>query len=173
MIQCRDALAEHRPLPPIPMIGHSYVPAPNTPCSHQFFRGLPMKEWSPELNAAVLHIANTRVALYDAAISEMQEIPADTNWLIAHRRSFGSRPLRILTAQNHSYDNAKTPPVVHKKHMAEEREHARTQARLLSLSTDSKQVLVPDSGHYIQLDQPQIVIDAILGELPKHASQTP
>lgn len=170
---CREALVNHQPLPPIPSVGHSYTPAPNTPCSHQFFRGLPMKEWSPELNAVVLHIANTRVALYDASISEMQEIPADTTWLIAHRHSFGDRPLMILTAQNHHYDNAKTPPAVHKKHMAEEREHARTQARLLSLSTDSKQVLVPDSGHYIQLDQPQIVIDAILGELPKHASQTP
>lgn len=173
LTQCRDALANHRPLPPIPMTGHSYVPAPNTPCSHQFFRGLPMKEWSPELNAAVLHIANTRVALYDASISEMQEIPADTTWLIAHGRSFSGRPLMILTAQNHHYDNAKTPPAVHKKHMAEEREHARTQARLLPLSTDAKQVLVPNSGHYIQLDQPQIVIDAILGELPKHASHSP
>ncbi len=173
LIACRSALANHQPLPPIPSIGHSYTPAPNTPCSHQFFRGLPMKEWSPELNAVVMHIANTRLALYDASISEMQNIPADTNWLIEHRRSFGDRPLVILTAQNHDYDNAKTPPAVHKKHMASEHEHALTQARLLPLSTDAKQTLVPDSGHYIQLDQPQIVIDAILGELPKHASQTP
>lgn len=173
LAQCRDALAKHRPLPPIPMTGHSYVPAPNTPCTHQFFRGLPMKEWSARLNAAVLHIANTRVALYDTAISEMQQWPADTKWLIEHRRSFGGRPLMILTAQNHHYDNAKTPPAVHKKHMADEREHARTQARLLSLSTDAKQVLVPNSGHYIQFDQPQIVIDAILGELAKHAGQSP
>ena len=170
---CREALVNHQPLPPIPSVGHSYTPAPNTPCSHQFFRGLPMKEWSPKLNAVVLHIANTRVALYDASISEMQEIPADTTWLTAHRRSFGDRPLMILTAQNHHYDNAKTPRALHKKHMADEREHALTQARLLSLSTNAKQVLVPNSGHYIQLDQPQIVIDAILGELPKHASQTP
>lgn len=164
---CRAALVNHQPLPPIPSVGHSYTPAPNTPCSHQFFRGLPMKEGAPELNAAVLHIANTRVALYDASISEMQNIPADTDWLVAHRRSFGSRPLMILTAMNHHYDNAGIPPAVHKQHMADEREHALTQARLLSLSTGAKQVLVPDSGHYIQLDQPQIVIDAIVGELPK------
>ncbi len=169
LTQCRDALANHQPLPSIPMTGHSFVPAPNTPCSHQFFRSLPMKEWSPQLNAAVLHIADTRVAPYDAATSELQNIPADTDWLIAHRRSFGDRPLMVLTAQNHHYDNAKTPPAVHKKHLAEEHEHALTQAGLLSLSKDAKQVLVPDSGHYIQLDQSQIVIDAILGELPKHA----
>ncbi|MGB6485713.1 MAG: alpha/beta hydrolase [Steroidobacteraceae bacterium] len=173
LIACRKALANQQPLPPIPSSGHSYTPAPNTPCSHQFFRGLPMKEWSPELNAVVLHIANTRVALYDAAISEMQEIPADTNWLIAHRRSFSNRPVVILTAQNHDYDNAKTPPAVHKKHLAYEREHALTQARLLSLSTNAKQVLVPDSGHYIQLDQPQVVVDAILSEFPRRKSATP
>lgn len=170
---CRKALVNHQPLPPIPSVGHSYTPAPNTPCSHQFFRGLPMKEWSPELNAVVLHIANTRVALYDEAISEMQEIPADTNWLIAHRRSFGNRPLVILTAQNHHYDTDKTPPALHKKHMAAEREHARTQRRLLSLSANSAQILVPNSGHYIQLDQPQVVIDAILGELPKREPSVP
>src|SRR6185437_7129995 len=59
LTQCRDALADHQPLPSIPMTGHSFVPAPNTPCSHQFFRSLPMKEWSPELNAAVVHIVGT------------------------------------------------------------------------------------------------------------------
>ncbi|MGB6485304.1 MAG: alpha/beta hydrolase [Steroidobacteraceae bacterium] len=173
LTQCRNALASHRPLPPIPMTGHSYVPAPNTPCSHQFFRGLPMKEWSPQLNAAVLHLAKTRVTSYDAAISEIQGMPADAAWLLAHRRSFGDRPLVILTAQNHHYDNAKTPAAIHKKHLASERDHARTQARFLSLSADAKQVLVPNSGHYIQLDQPQVVIDAILGELPQRGNRAP
>ncbi|MGH8111273.1 MAG: alpha/beta fold hydrolase [Rhodanobacteraceae bacterium] len=170
LIECRHALANHLPLPPIPATGHSFVPAPNTPCSHQFFRGLPMKEWSPQLNAAVLHIADTRVPLYDEVISEMQEMPADADWLIAHRRSFGRRPLRILTAQNHYYDNAKTPLALHKKHLAYEHEHARTQRRFLSLSTNARQILVPNSGHYIQLDQPQVVIEAILGELPKRGN---
>lgn len=173
LTQCRDALANHHPLPPIPMTGHSFVPAPNTPCTRQFFRGLPMKEWSPELNAAVLHLAETRVASYDAAISEMQNMPADATWLVQHRRSFGDRPLVILTAQNHHYDNTKTPPAIHKEHLAFERDHALTQARFIPLSTDAKQVLIPNSGHYIQLDQPQIVIDAILGELPKRGSGAP
>jgi len=173
LTQCRNALASHRPLPSIPMTGHSYVPAPNTPCSYQFFRGLPMKEWSPQLNAAVLHLASTRVASYDAAISEIQRMPADARWLVAHRRSLGDRPLVILTAQNHHYDNANTPPAVHEKHLASERSHARTQASFLSLSTDAKQILVPNSGHYIQLDQPQIVIDAILGELAAQRTRSP
>jgi pimeloyl-ACP methyl ester carboxylesterase len=119
------------------------------------------------------HLAETRVASYDAAISEMQNMPGDATWLVKHRRSFGDRPLIILTAQNHHYDNAKTPPALRKKHLASERDHALTQRRLLSLSTDAKQVLVSNSGHYIQLDQPQVVIDAILGELPKRGSTIP
>ena len=164
LIQCRDAVARHQPLPPIPAAEDP--PAANTPCSHQFFRGLPMKEWSPQLNAAVLHIANTRVALYDAVISEMQEMPADAEWLDTHRRSFGSRPIRVLTAQNHFHDDATTPPALHRKHVAFEHDWTRTQRQLLLLSTDAKQILVPNSGHYIQFDRPKIVIDAILGELP-------
>ena len=163
LTQCRDAVASRQPLPPIP--ASEDPPAPNMPCSNQFFRTLPMKEWSPDLNAAVLRIANTRAALYDAVIAEMQVMPADAKWLVRHRRTFGARPIRILTAQNHFDDNDKTPPALHRKHLAYERGWARTQRRLLSLSTDSKQVLVPHSDHYIQFDQPKVVIDAILGEL--------
>ncbi len=163
LTQCRDAVAHRQPLPPIP--ASEDPPAPNMPCSHQFFRTLPMKEWSPDLNAVVLRIANTRAALYDAVIAEMQVMPADAKWLVRHRRSFGGRPIRVLTAQNHFDDNDRTEPALHSKHVAYEQGWARTQRRLLSLSTDSKQVLVPNSDHYIQFDQPEVVIDAILGEL--------
>lgn len=154
---CGRAVAQHRPLPPLP---HTHIP-----CSHQFFRGLPMKEWSPKLNATVLRIANTDPGLYRAVVSEMREMPADERWLTAHRRSFGSRPLIVLTAQNHNYDTAKTPPAVHAKHEAFERQWAAIQRKYLSLSSDSRQVLVPKSGHYIELDQPNVVIDAVLSEL--------
>jgi len=170
LTQCRDAVARHQPLPPIPAADDP--PAPNTPCSRQFFRNLPMKEWSPDLNAVVLRIANGRAALYDAVISEMQEMPADAKWLQRHRRSFGARPVRVLTAQNHFDDNDMTPPALHGKHLAYERDWAQTQRRLLALSTDSKQVLVPDSDHYIQFDRPKVVIDEILGELPRISRTT-
>lgn len=168
LMQCRDALAGHQPLPALPAADLTPRPAHAVPCSHQFFRGLPMKEWSPQLNAAVLLIANTRVALYDAVISELQEMPADARWLQTHRRTFGKRSIRVLTAQNHFEDNATTPPAVHQKHVGFEDDWARTQRRLLTLSSDSQQILVPKSDHYIQFEQPQIVIDAILGELPAH-----
>ena len=166
LTKCRNAVATNRPLPAIPATGHSYTPAPHTPCSHQFFRGLPMKEWSANLNSTVLRIANTHVALYDAVISEMNSMPADEEWLTAHRRSFGNRPLRIITAQNHDYDTAETPAAVHRQHLADERDWAQTQRRYLSLSTrTANRFSMPKSGHYVQFDQPQVVLDAIRSEI--------
>ncbi|MFP5231737.1 MAG: alpha/beta fold hydrolase [Acidobacteriota bacterium] len=162
---CRDAIANHQPLPTLPAHGPSADSAPPIPCSHQFFRGLPMPEWSPELNAAVLRIANSRIALYNAVISEMQEMPADEQFLKAHRRSFGHRPIRVLTAQNHAYDTANTPPDIHARHLADESHWAAVQRQYLSLSTNSRQILATQSGHYIQFDQPSLVIAAIRSEI--------
>jgi pimeloyl-ACP methyl ester carboxylesterase len=89
-----------------------------------------------------------------------------TGWLEGHRRSFGGRPIRVLTAENHYHDDAITPPAVHNEHFGIEHEGARR--RLLSLSLNSKQIIVRDSGHYIQFDRPKVVIDAIVGELHEH-----
>lgn len=154
---CRNALASGRHLPMLAARGKGA----RMTCAQQFFRGLPEHTFSPALNAAVLAITNHKQALYDAVISEMREMPWDERYLRRHRRSFGSRPVRILTAQNHYYDTSKTPPALHRKHLAEEREEARTQAKWLSLSSDAKQIFAYKSGHYIELDQPYIVIDAI------------
>jgi pimeloyl-ACP methyl ester carboxylesterase len=35
------------------------------------------------------------------------------------------------------------------------------QSELVALSSNGRQVIARDSGHYIQLEQPQLVIDAI------------
>ena len=164
---CRDALAAGRPLPMLPP-----SPLGAATCNQQFFRGLPERAFSPALNAALLHITRTKLALYDEVISEMTEMPYDAQWLIAHRRLFGNRPVRVLTAQNHTYDTARTPPAVHRKHLASEHELARDQAHWLSLSTNSRQIYAYRSGHYIQLDQPYIVIDAVLDELRFAGSRT-
>jgi pimeloyl-ACP methyl ester carboxylesterase len=72
---CRNAF-EHNPLPALP-------PRPGQPqrtCAQQFFRGIPEAAWSPELNAKLLEIAQTRVAIYDAYLSEMEQMPADETW---------------------------------------------------------------------------------------------
>jgi pimeloyl-ACP methyl ester carboxylesterase len=158
LAQCRDALQAGRTPPLLPG-------SKKMRCNEQFFRGLPERTWPKPLNAAVIAITREKMPLYTAVISEMAQMPADERWLIANRRSFGSRPVCVLTAQNHFYDTAKTPPALHRKHLAFERQEARTQARWLSLSSDSKQIFAYRSGHYIELDQPEIVIRAIQAEL--------
>src|SRR5215471_6101060 len=58
---CRNLIAEHKPLPTQP--ARPGRPAQN--CAQRFFfRGLPEAEWSPELNAKLLEIAETRVVMY-------------------------------------------------------------------------------------------------------------
>ncbi len=42
------------------------------------------------------------------------------------------------------------------------------QRELTGLTTHSEWVVVESSGHYIQLDRPEAVVDAILKELPRY-----
>jgi pimeloyl-ACP methyl ester carboxylesterase len=163
---CRDALVAGRPLPLLPVRRG----APKMSCNQQFFRGIPERKFSAKLNATVLQITLEKPALYDAVVSEMDEMPWDETYLQRHRRSLGARPVRVLTAQNHYYDTSKTPPALHRKHLAGERDEARNQAKWLTLSSNAKQIFAYKSGHYIELDQPHIVIDAIEDVLRESAS---
>lgn len=147
MRSCRDAIANGSALP--------------SSCAKNFFRGLPERTFSNELNAALLHQIQTQTKLYDATISEMEEVPEDWRYLQQHVTSFGSRPLRVLTTWHFGRPPAK-PDDVHRWHIAFERDSARAQASWLKLSTNSRQVFDYDeSRQYIQLDQPQIVLKAI------------
>ncbi|HZD76837.1 MAG TPA: formylglycine-generating enzyme family protein, partial [Acidobacteriaceae bacterium] len=94
-------------------------------------------------------------------ISEMKEMPADELWLQQHRRSFGSRPIRVLTSGNHGVGHLNAKPPDTPQHLEYEKENTLAQARWLTLSSDSKQVLVRDSSEYIQFDQPATVIEAV------------
>jgi pimeloyl-ACP methyl ester carboxylesterase len=95
MRECRDLIAEHKPLPVTSRPGR-----PQQTCAQQFFfRGLPEAEWSPELNAKVLEIAQTKVAMYDAYSSEMEQTAADETYLqqpiirlASHPRSHLGKP---------------------------------------------------------------------------------
>ena len=87
--ECREAIAAGKPLPllPVPPGG------PARSCAQQFFRGLPEAMWSPELNAKLLELARSKIAMYDAYISEMEQMPQDEKYLQEHSRSLGSRPI--------------------------------------------------------------------------------
>jgi pimeloyl-ACP methyl ester carboxylesterase len=148
---CRNAIAEHKPLP---ALGSGPGDLQKT-CAQQFFRGLPEAEWSPELNAKLLEIAQTKVAMYDAYASEMEQMTQDEAYLQQHRRSFGSRPIRVLTSGNHGVP-AGAPDRVKYEH-----EITQAQARWLALSSNSKQIFAHHSSEYIQFDDPETVIGAV------------
>jgi len=155
--ECRDSVAAGKPLPLLsPRPGQ-----PHRTCDQQFFRGLPEAEWSPELNASLLRIAQTKVAMYDAYISEMEQMPWDEAWLQQHRRSLGSRPVRVLTTGNHGVGHLPAQNALDPKHVEYEHQIALAQARWLGLSSNARQIFTPPSSEYIEFDQPGVVESAI------------
>ena len=154
---CRNSIAAGKPLPLL----RARPGKPRRTCAQQFFRGLPEAEWSPELNASLLHIAATKVAMYDAFISEMEQMAWDETWLLQHRRSLGSRPVRVLTTGNHGVGHLPNPDADDPKQIEYEHQIALAQAHWLELSSNAKQILVPSSSEYVQFDQPDSVVSAI------------
>lgn len=155
---CRNLIAEHKPLPPL----LSRPGQPPQTCAQQFFfRGLPEAEWSPELNAKLLEIVQSKVAMYDAYASEMEQTPSDEVYLQQHRRSFGSRPIRVLTSGNHAVGHLEEAPAATPEHVKYEQEITQAMARWLALSSNSKQIFAHHSSEYIQFDEPETVINAI------------
>jgi pimeloyl-ACP methyl ester carboxylesterase len=143
--RCRSAIAQ----------------GPPKSCNGLFFRGLPEARFSSELNAALLRFARTEVSLYDATISEMEEMPWDETYLQRHVTSYGSRPIRVLTTW-HFGKPPSSPASVHSWHVAFERDSALAQGSWLRFSTNSRQLFdYGVSRQYIQLDDPQAVLKAI------------
>ena len=154
---CRNAVAEHKPLPMQP----ARPGRPPRTCAQQFFRGIPESAWSPELNAALLQLVQTKVALYDEYISEMEETPGDEDYLRQHRLSFGSRPIRVLTSGNHAVGHLPATPNTDPKHIEYERQVTAAQAQWLKMSSNAKQEFPEHSSEYIQFDNPEAVVSAI------------
>jgi hypothetical protein len=67
---------------------------------------------------------------------------------------FGDKPLVDVTAGN-------LPPVPPAMTEKQASKYAELQAKLLSLSSNSKQLTAENSGHFIIIDRPDVVIDAI------------
>jgi pimeloyl-ACP methyl ester carboxylesterase len=154
---CRDAIAGGNTTFSLP-------PPPGRPprlCAQIFFRGLPEQEWSPQLNDKLLDLGKHKVAMWDAIVSEMEQVPADENWLQQHRRFLGSTPVRILTSGNHAVGHLDRPPDPTIAHLKYEYDRAVAQSRWLTLSMDAKQIFVKGSSEYIQFDRPDAVIDAV------------
>jgi hypothetical protein len=73
--------------------------------------------------------------------------------------SFGSIPLYVITAG----DKTRYDSFIKNQKLKNEMLEAwdKMQKDLLNLSTDSKQIIVPKSGHYINQDQPKIIEEAV------------
>lgn len=155
--ECRDAIVAGTPLPLLPSPDGQV----SRDCAQQFFRGLPEAEWSSELNAKLLSIARTKPAMYDAFMSEMEQMPADERYLDEHVVSLGSRPIRSLVTGNHGIHTLEAAKSKDAAQQAYEASVARSQAEWLKLSSNAKQLSADKSSEYIQFDQPSFVIDAI------------
>jgi pimeloyl-ACP methyl ester carboxylesterase len=80
-------------------------------------------------------------------------------------KSFGSIPLYIISATDRNrFDN-----FIKDERLKNEMIDAwdKMQKDLLKLSTDNKQILVPNSSHYINQDQPEIIIEAVKNMISK------
>jgi hypothetical protein len=130
-------------------------------CATLFFRGLPEAQWSAELNATLLNLAQTKVAMWNAIISEMQQMSADEMWLQQHRRDLGRTPVRILSSGNHGVGHLEDSPDMSLDRLKYEYDRALAQSKWLSLSSDSKQIFANKSSEYIQFDAPDVVVDAV------------
>lgn len=155
--ECRAAVAAKKPLPPLP----ARPGRPPRDCAQQFFRGLPEATWSAKLNAKLLELAHTRVALYDTYISEMEQMPQDEAYLRRHRHSLGSRPIRVLSTGYHGIHAIDRAHPLDPQQRRFEEQVARAQAEWLELSSNSKQLFTDRSSEYIPFDQPDFVVAAI------------
>jgi len=153
---CRDGIAAGKD-PELP----ARPGRPTRTCSQLFFRGLPERNWSAALNARLLEIARTKTAMWDADISEMRETPADEVWLIEHRRSLGSRPVRIITTGNHAVTDLTKRRPTSIEHLKYEYDVAVAQSKWLELSTDARQIFTVDSSEYVQFDAPEVLEGAV------------
>ncbi|MDC7683634.1 alpha/beta hydrolase [Asticcacaulis sp. BYS171W] len=98
-------------------------------------------------------------------ISEIQSMtPSAPSWISVNTAQidalnpqFGDKPLIILTHGNMPLRPGDTPD----QHKQNEDKWIAAHARLAALSRRGRHIVVPDSRHYIQINQPKAVIDAI------------
>jgi pimeloyl-ACP methyl ester carboxylesterase len=95
-----------------------------------------------------------------ARSSEFDFLPEEMARMYSERSKnkypLGDIPLIVLTRNSGQHSGADEQT---KKQLDES--HDRLQADLVTLSTNSKQIIAKHSGHHIQLDEPELVADAI------------
>ncbi|MBS0482303.1 MAG: hypothetical protein JSR96_09145 [Proteobacteria bacterium] len=119
-----------------------------------------------EVEKTYLRYQFTRPYRYEAMASELvaqhsNDGLSDTNSRIevSSRRDWGNIPLVVLTAER-----AKNPNETTAQRILAEKAWAYWKAghdRLAARSTIGKSTIVTETGHFIQIDQPDVVVDAV------------
>jgi pimeloyl-ACP methyl ester carboxylesterase len=104
---------------------------------------------SPELKAELAALYSHTGHLYSVA-DEFASMAKSFEYLRAHSMQLGDKPLIVLThGKPQDTENA-------------ERAWQELQADLASRSSNGTHIIAKNSGHYIQFDEPNLVIDSIL-----------
>jgi pimeloyl-ACP methyl ester carboxylesterase len=119
--------------------------------------GYPISELPPDsVDEAIAILSSTR-QLYESA-DEVSSIGESFEEQLAAPLSLGDKPLIVLTAGPLQLEGMG----LSQEQMDQMDEaHTQTQAALVQGSQNSEQIIAEDSGHYIQMEQPDLVIDAI------------
>ncbi|GAB2556252.1 alpha/beta hydrolase [Rhodanobacter koreensis] len=127
--------------------------------------GGPTSWASPAVNAAMRNY-KLRPVYWRTLISELQENVSVFRQPVSPKESHGSLPLIVLKAANTYADM----PANDSDRKMLEAARDKTQEAIVATSKRGELRLVPSSSHDIQLDQPQVVADAVT-QVMREASQ--
>ncbi len=96
-------------------------------------------------------------AMYREAASEQENFQRGSDELVSARRPYGDMPLIVLTGA----DTTKDPPSPEAIVQARAKVWRQMHDEMAALSSRGQHRVVDGSGHYIQFQQPQVVIDAV------------
>src|SRR3712207_6559087 len=112
---------------------------------------------SPELEDEQAAISSHRKHIF-AIADETSSLETSLAENRADPMSLGDKPLMVLTAGSVQTEGTGLSP---EQSDQLDKLHSESQVALTRRSENAKQIISEDSGHYIQVDQPALVIDAV------------
>jgi pimeloyl-ACP methyl ester carboxylesterase len=116
----------------------------------------PVPSLPASLRAAMIAQA-TSAAMYRTTASEVAAMDQDSAETVSRRRTFGDMPLIVLTAGR----SPKDPSLSDAQNQAWQAAWTKGHDEMAALSTRGQNRVVEGSGHFIQFEKPQAVIDAV------------
>ncbi|MEC9373718.1 MAG: alpha/beta hydrolase [Planctomycetota bacterium] len=115
-----------------------------------------MEDMPQERRAMSLRSSTTRA--YAREIGGIESTLAETR---STPTTYDNLPILVLSAT--AQDASEAPPAIREHFDEFKAAWSEMQAELARLSSNSRHVPVPDAGHYIQFDRPDVVIEEIKG----------